>query len=82
MWRSDDKDYRRRFQEMISHWLLILTQYRKAIKPMEDSLSLGAQDIRTALIVCLLTVCFKSLNGDIQSAMAQVRSGIKLLKEW
>jgi hypothetical protein len=49
---------------------------------MESSLALGTRDIRSALILCLLTICFESWNGDIQSAVTQVRIGLKLIQEW
>lgn len=49
---------------------------------MKRSLALGTRDIRSALILCLLTICFESWNGDIQSAVTQVRIGLKLIQEW
>jgi hypothetical protein len=49
------------------HRRFALIQYGKAIKRTEDVLSLGAQGIRTALIVCLLTVCFERLKCEAAS---------------
>lgn len=34
------------------------------------------------MITCMLTVVFESLHGDMQSAVAQVRSGLKLIKNY
>lgn len=65
-----------------SHHEFALRQYSKAIKHMERSLSLGTRDLRSALILCLLTICFESWNGDISSALTQVRIGLKLIQEW
>ncbi|KAE9380951.1 hypothetical protein N431DRAFT_433139 [Stipitochalara longipes BDJ] len=65
-----------------SHHEFALRQYSKAIKHMERSLSLGTRDIRSALILCLLTICFETWNGDAQSALAQVRLGLRLIQEW
>jgi hypothetical protein len=45
---------------------------------MERSLSPGTRDIRSVLILCLLTIRFESWNGDIQSGPGQVRVGLSL----
>lgn len=68
--------------ESAQHHQFALHQYGKAIKRMKDLLATGTQDFRKALILCLLTVCFEALNGDMQLAMAQIRNGLKLIKEW
>jgi hypothetical protein len=65
-----------------SHHRFALQQYSKAITKLGQSLAGQNFDIRNVLIACLLTVCFETWNGDIQSAMTQVRSGLKLIKEW
>jgi hypothetical protein len=64
------------------HHEFALRQYSKAIKHMQESLSQGNRDLRSAIILCLLTICFESWNGNIQSAVAQVRIGLKLIQEW
>ncbi len=64
------------------HHRFALQQYGRAIRRMKESLTTGGKDYRTAVIVCLLTICFEALNGDMQSALAQVRNGLKLIKEW
>ncbi|PMD30985.1 hypothetical protein L207DRAFT_196272 [Hyaloscypha variabilis F] len=64
------------------HHEFALRQYSKAIKHMERSLSLGTRNIRSALIPCLLTICFETWNGDAQSALAQAWLGLRLIQEW
>jgi hypothetical protein len=49
---------------------------------MRSNLSARKQDYRAALILCLLTICLEALNGDMQSALEQIRNGLKLIKEW
>lgn len=71
-----------RISEGLTHHQFALQQYGKAIKQMKEVLSTGTQDYRNALFLCLLTVCFEALNGDMQSAVTQIRSGLKIIGEW
>jgi len=64
------------------HHQFALKEYGKAIRQMSEALARGRKDIRTALIVCLLTIVFESFNGEIPTAMLQVRNGLNLIKEW
>jgi hypothetical protein len=68
--------------ESATHHRFALQQYGKSIKQMRSNFSTRNQDYRTALILCLLTICFEALNGDMQSALEQIRNGLKLIKEW
>ena len=39
-------------------------------------------DMRAALISCVLTACFESLHGDMNSAISQVRNGLKVIRNY
>jgi hypothetical protein len=71
-----------RISEGLTHHQFALQQYGIAIKRMKELLSAGIQDYRNALFLCLLTVCFEALNGDMQSAVTQIRNGLKIIREW
>ena len=73
-------DFREKCLESAAHHQFALQQYGKAIAQMRNNLSAQKQDYRTALILCLLTICFEALNGDMQSALEQIRSGLRLIK--
>lgn len=75
-------DLRQKVLESAAHHRFALQQYGKAIAQMRKILSALKQDYRAALILCLLTICFEALNGDMQSALEQIRNGLKLIKEW
>lgn len=58
-----------------------LSQYSKAIAALRRSLSNGKQEPLTALMSCLLFVCFDSLRGWFESAMVHLQSGIRILRD-
>jgi hypothetical protein len=64
------------------HHDFALRQFHKAICQIQERLSSGNVRFRLALISCLLFVCFESFHGDLDSAMAQVFSGLNLLRDW
>lgn len=49
---------------------------------MREVISQENANIRTALLSCLLTVCFESLQGRDESALVQVQLGLQLMQEW
>jgi hypothetical protein len=49
---------------------------------MGNFLAGGGQDFRKALMLCLLTICFESLHGDMKSAQAQIHNRLQLIREW
>jgi hypothetical protein len=56
-----------------------ISQYTKAISHLRRSLSAGKQAPLTALMSCILFVCFDSLRGYFDSAMVHLQSGLKIL---
>jgi hypothetical protein len=64
------------------HHDFALLQFQKSIRQIRERLSNGHVRLRLALISCLLFICFESFHGDLDSAMAQVASGLNLLRDW
>jgi hypothetical protein len=58
-----------------------LSQYAKAIGALRRSLSSGKQEPLTALMSCILFVCFDSLRGWFESAMVHLQSGLRILRD-
>ncbi|KAH6719797.1 hypothetical protein BKA61DRAFT_593530 [Leptodontidium sp. MPI-SDFR-AT-0119] len=58
-----------------------VNQYVKAIGHLRRSLAEGKQATVTALMSCILFVCFDSLRGHFVSAMAHLQSGLKILRD-
>lgn len=54
-------------------------QYAKAIGALRRSLSSGKEEPITALMSCILFVCFDSLRGWFESALIHLRSGLTIL---
>lgn len=55
--------------------------YAKAIRALNQHLAVsGGAQLRTALIACILFVCFETLQGSFASAMQQTYGGLKLLR--
>lgn len=54
-------------------------QYTKAISHLRRSLASGKQNPLTALMSCILFVCFDSLRGHFSSAIMHLQSGLKIL---
>jgi hypothetical protein len=65
-----------------THHKFALKQYGQALKKMSEALSTGSVDFYSALLVCMLTVCFEALHGDTQSAIAQIRNGLRLMRSY
>lgn len=64
-----------------SHHKFALQHYSNAVQRMNEALSSGA-NIRTAIIGCLLIVCFETLHGNIELSLSHLRSGLILFQEW
>jgi hypothetical protein len=58
-----------------------VSQYTKAIGHLRKSLANGTQAPLTALMSCILFVCFDSLRGYFTSAMVHLYSGLKILRD-
>ncbi|PVH86982.1 hypothetical protein DL98DRAFT_480974 [Cadophora sp. DSE1049] len=58
-----------------------VNQYVKAIGHLRRSLADGTQAPLTALMSCILFVCFDSLRGHFVSAMAHLQSGLRILRD-
>jgi hypothetical protein len=58
-----------------------INQYSKALGALRRSLSSGEEESLTALISCILFVCFDSLRGSFESAMLHLQSGIRILRD-
>ena len=58
-----------------------LFQYSKAMGALRRSLSSGKQEPLTALMSCILFVCFDSLRGWFESAMVHLQSGLRILRD-
>lgn len=58
-----------------------INQYMKAISHLRQSLSEGKQAPLTALMSCLLFVCFDYLRGHSDSAMMHLQSGLEILRD-
>jgi hypothetical protein len=66
----------------VEHHEFALSQYNKAIINMRQTLSGGKPPIRTALIACLLFVCFENFQGDCEAATKHLQCGLSLLDQW
>ncbi|KAE9362835.1 hypothetical protein N431DRAFT_564987 [Stipitochalara longipes BDJ] len=58
-----------------------LDQYAKAMGALRRSLSSGKEEPLTALMSCILFVCFDSLRGWFESAMVHLQSGLRILRD-
>jgi hypothetical protein len=65
-----------------AHYKFAVQQYAKAIKGMRDSVAKGRQDLGSTLIACLLAVYFELFHGNMQSALGQAQSGLKLINQF
>ena len=59
-----------------------LNQFDKALRGMRAAISNGENDIRKALIACILVFCFETLMGKPASALSNAESGLMLLYQW
>lgn len=64
-----------------SESIFAVNQYMKAISHLRRSLSSGKQAPLTALMSCLLFVCFDYLRGNSDSAMMHLQSGLEILRD-
>ncbi|KAL3425930.1 hypothetical protein PVAG01_02721 [Phlyctema vagabunda] len=58
-----------------------IKQYSKAIGHLRRNLAAGSEQSITALMSCLLFVCFDSLRGQMSSALVHLTSGFKILQD-
>ncbi|KAE9381146.1 hypothetical protein N431DRAFT_505432, partial [Stipitochalara longipes BDJ] len=65
-----------------SRYQFALQQYGRAVKTMRESLTGTENNLRKALISCLLVICFESLQGNYSGAIAHSVSGCALLQGW
>lgn len=65
-----------------SESMFAVNQYMKAISHLRRSLSAGKQAPLTALMSCLLFVCFDYLRGNFDSAMMHLQSGLEILPDF
>lgn len=56
-------------------------QYAKAMGALRKSLASEKEEPLTALMSCILFVCFDSLRGYYESAMVHLESGLQILRE-
>jgi Fungal specific transcription factor domain/Fungal Zn(2)-Cys(6) binuclear cluster domain len=64
------------------HHEYALSQYNRAIVELRHALAKGKPQIRTALIACLLFVCFENFHGDYEAAARHMQCGLSLLEQW
>jgi len=58
-----------------------LLRYDRALRSMRRAIS-RSDNIRLALVACLLVFCFESHLENQQSAITHAMSGVKLLRDW
>lgn len=56
-------------------------QYSKALGHLRRGLATGNQAPITALMSCILFVCFDSLRGHFDTALVHLQSGLKILRD-
>jgi hypothetical protein len=49
---------------------------------MREAMTKGDENIRVALISCLLTICFESFHGHHETALKQQFLGLSLMEDW
>lgn len=69
-------------EKAAAHHQNALEQYDKAIKQMRADILGNKHNLRTALITCVVIICFESLDGNHELATAQIHSGIALVQDW
>ena len=70
------------FDELARHEMYALIRYDRALRSMRQALKRSDDNIRLALIACLLVFCFETNLGNQQSAITHAVSGVKLLRDW
>ncbi|CZR56336.1 uncharacterized protein PAC_06224 [Phialocephala subalpina] len=79
---SQDSRYIAPFAALDEHHRFAVQEYSKAIKQMRVAISTQKHNLRTTLLTCLLIICFESLHGNHESAIAQMQVGIRLLEDF
>ncbi|TGO64439.1 hypothetical protein BCON_0007g00890 [Botryotinia convoluta] len=64
------------------HHIFAIKQYDKAVKLMKADIAERGHSLRTALLFCLLIVCFENLYGTQQSATVHIIAGIRLIETY
>jgi hypothetical protein len=59
-----------------------LQQYGRAVKTMREKLTGRENNLRKALVGCLLVICFESLQKNYVAALTHSISGCALLQDW
>jgi hypothetical protein len=49
---------------------------------MRDAITKGDENIRIALVSCLLTICFESFHGHHENALIQMGAGLSIMQDW
>ncbi|KAH7311102.1 hypothetical protein BKA65DRAFT_558921 [Rhexocercosporidium sp. MPI-PUGE-AT-0058] len=62
------------------HHRTALRQYTKAVTLMRSSSQ--SMDLKSTLLNCLVILCFEAWNGNLNLAVQQVQTGIRLILEW
>ncbi|KAH7321807.1 hypothetical protein BKA65DRAFT_89311 [Rhexocercosporidium sp. MPI-PUGE-AT-0058] len=76
-----DIKYRRGGEDASLHQGFAFRQYQKALKCMRKASVGGAQDLRTALITCIVIICFESFAGNFEFAVRQAVVGLNLVEK-
>lgn len=65
------------------HHEYAVLQYLKAIQALNNYISAsGSPQLRTALVACLLFVCFETFQGSYASSVQQTYGGLKILRSY
>ncbi|KAF7948090.1 uncharacterized protein EAE97_003501 [Botrytis byssoidea] len=64
------------------HHIFAIKQYEKAVRLMKTDIAERGHSLRTALLFCLLIVCFENLYGTQQSATVHIIAGIRLIEAY
>ncbi len=67
-----------------SNYRFSMQQYNKAIQHLSDHLSSGngRWGAEVALICCVVFICYESLQGNLELALAHLESGLGILRNW
>jgi hypothetical protein len=78
------RDYRMSIDNctLNEHHETALRHYSKAIAHMREGTANGHTDLRTALLTCLVIICFEAWNGSQEMAIQQIMTAIRLLRGW
>ena len=67
-----------------SNYRFSMQQYNKAIQHLSEHLNSGhgRWGSEVALICCIVFICFESLQGNLELALAHLESGLSILRSW